>query len=1421
MDIGLLSAYLPMDRRHALAMGRSLSDRADGSVLLADIAGFTPLADSLAVTLGPQRGAEELTRLLNAVYDTLVAEVHRFGGSVVSFVGDALICWFESDRGLRAVSCGLKMQRAMEAYAAVEVLAGGTVSFSMKAGVALGPVRRFVVGDPEVQRLDVLAGMALERVAQAEQLARRGEVVVGPEAALQLEARPNGRAQRLEVAEWREGYGVVEGLWVDVPPAPWPELNAEALTVEQMRAYLLPPVYERLISGHGEYLAELRPAVMLFLGFSGLDYDGEAGPQLDAYVRWVQGVLARYDGYLLQLTIGDKGSFLYAAFGALAAHEDDAVRAVAAALELQRLPPDLDFLSGVRIGVSQGRVRTGAYGSRSRRTYGVIGNEVNIACRLMEAAPAGGVRCSQRIHRAASGRWQFEGLSPVRVKGRAEPLMVYRPLGQRRARGLIAGGMLVGRQAEVEVLARVLAEAAEGQRRVLFLEGEAGIGKSRLVGKLARLADEREVAWLLGAGQSIEQRTPYRAWRDLLSAHLGLDDQMELVDRQRWVEEWVRDTSPSLVERTPLLNDILRLDLPETDLTHSFDPKLRHESLTALVIDLLGAAAAKAPLVLVLEDAHWLDSLSWGLVLSVARALYNRSFLVVVALRPLEELRPPEYSALAGLEGTEMLRLEAMPPDETVVLAAARLGLTPEALPAEVADLVRERAGGNPFFAEELAHALHDSGVLLIKEGICTIAGDPSLDPGQVLDGLRQSMPDTVEGVVLSRIDRLTPEEQLTLKVAAVIGRSFLYRTLSDVHPQQVVEDLLHTYLDSLARRDLTPLEALEPELSYLFKHIITQQVAYDTLLFSQRRELHRSVAGWYEQAYAEALSPYYPLLVHHWHQAEEEERERHYARLAGEQAAAQYANAEAVAYLGRALELTPESARPDRVALLLAREKVHGLLGDREAQSQDLAALHDLAETLPGQQQAEIALRQAFYAEVIADYDQCVTSARTAVELARSSGAVDQEIDGYLRWGVALIRQGKGDEATPQIEQALALARACGLRKREGDSLLDLGLVALDQGRYGQARSVFEQALEIYRSLGDRRNESSAYNNLGNVAYFQSDFRQAVVYLEKSLQLSRQIGNSVNAGLCLNNLGVVAMETADYALGRTYLEQALDLSRAIGERRSQGLALSNLGAVALAQGDYDQARAYREQALRINREIGYRAGEISDLNAMTILFLHLGDRAQAATCIQEALHLSREMGYRRGESDSLDNLARLSQAQGDGAGAVEYSRQAAQIARELGDDTPLANALTSLGHALASLGCLAEAKAAHQEALQLRRQMEFSHLAMDSLAGLARVYLAENDLGQAIDCVDEILAYEGTATLAGVDEPFRVYLACYLVLQSAGDPRAAEILSRAYGLLQARAATIGDEVLRRSFLEHVTAQREIMAAYQAMKSAR
>ncbi len=423
-----LDAYIPIDRRFALTRGETLPDRAEGAVLFADISGFSSTATALEKELGPRQGADELMMHVNQLYTGLVNQVHRYGGSVVNFSGDSITCWFDQrlpvgagpvpiarNSAQRATACALAMQELVGQAGEWELSTRSRLSLSIKVAVVAGSARRFLVGLPRIQAVEVLAGGLLDRSAAAEQVLQPGQVVVGAEVL--------GRfGRQLQVSEWVEGnngehFALITGLAEAVAPAPWPDLPP--IDPGTARKWLLAPVYHRLQRGEEEFLAELRPSVALFLNFSGIDYDADddAGQKLDAFVRWMQRILEQYGGYLLQVTVGDKGSYAMASTSAPVTHEDDALRAVAATQALQMLPPELSFITELRAGISSGTMLIGAYGGDVRRTFSEQGSETNLAARLMEKAAPGEILVSARVAEAARHEYELRDLGALRLKG--------------------------------------------------------------------------------------------------------------------------------------------------------------------------------------------------------------------------------------------------------------------------------------------------------------------------------------------------------------------------------------------------------------------------------------------------------------------------------------------------------------------------------------------------------------------------------------------------------------------------------------------------------------------------------------------------------------------------------------------------------------------------------------------------------------------------------------------------------------------------------------------------------------------------------------------------------------------------------------------------------------------------------------------
>ncbi|HMA37868.1 MAG TPA: tetratricopeptide repeat protein [Chloroflexia bacterium] len=1271
MDI--LSTYIPMDRRQALAAGAVFSPARDGAVLVADISGFTSLTEALARTLGRQRGAEEMTQQLNRVFTALITQVHSYGGSVVGFAGDAITCWFDGDDGRRATACALAMQQAMGPFARVSIPGGSTIGLAMKAAVATGPVRRFVVGDPAVQLLDVLAGATLEALAAAEHLAGPGEVVLTPQAAATL-------AGLAQVGAWHTDprwgtHAVVQSLAAVVAPRPWPALPPERWSAAQVRPWLLPAVYERLTAGYEEFLADLRPAVALFLRFGGIDYDADpqAGTQLDAWIRWVQAVLGRYDGVLIQLTIGDKGSYLYAAFGAPVSHADDVTRAVAAAAELRAPPAALAMITPIQIGISAGRMWAGAYGGAASRTYGVLGDETNLAARLMQAAGPGQVLVSRTARRRTGHQFQWEPQPPLRVKGKAAPLTVFALLDTPAPSALpllepAAALPMVGRAAELDRARQALDQVATGAGAVLGITAEAGMGKSRLVAAIVAAARARDWPVYGGAGQAYGTPPPYQIWRPIWRSLFGLDATAPAADQAAALAVALAALDPAWVPRLPLLGPLVDLALPDTPLTAALDSATRKASLEALLVDCLRAwtgHAGAAPLLLVLEDAHWIDPLAADLLAAVVRAMAGWALGLVLAYRPGSATEQP-LARLRDLPYVQEIPLTEFTPDEARHLIAAKLAaVSGEAASGSEALVtqVLERAGGNPFYIEELLNYLYDRG----------------LDPAGPLALEQLDLPDSLQSLLLGRIDTLAERQQITLKVASAIGRLFRPSWLRGMYPELGDLDTVLADLDVLDEMDLTPLDQPAPEIAYLFKHLLTQEVTYSSLTYAMRAHLHEQFAAFLERSVGPVASPPLEVLAYHYGRSENEDKQREYFHKAADALAAAFANAGACYYYERLLPLLPAA---EQIPVLLALGGVRELIGDWEVAGSHYQAAQALAAA---QEDPALQARAVYRHAVIQRRQGAYPAARQALDAAR---ALCMEADS-APWAVRQL----------------------------GPVLIETAYLHQLQGEYDPARLLYNQTLALGQAHADRPIQASALNGLGSLALAQGEYARARVHYLESRALA---ADKPALAMVLSNLAGATFMQGETAAAEAYIGESLVLRREIGDRAGITAALNNLGVLAHARQDYARARSYWTESLQIRWELGDKAGAVTTLNNLGVLAEDQAEYASARDYYTRALAISRELGNQSGIAWALANLSNAVYRLGDPAGAWPLLDDALARLRALQDTGRLARVLKDAGLLRYEQGDHAEARACWREGLQLLHSQGAHQNAAVCLIGLA-----------------------------------------------------------------------------------------------------
>ncbi len=861
----LIESFTPLPLRLALANGTPIDgERGDGSVALLwlDIVGSTGIADHF-VESGP-KGIEQLAALLRRHFDTLLGAVVAHGGEPMMFAGDALLAGWRCvanephEALLRAAACG----QAVLGAPGPSLPSGA--SLQMHAILALGPCLSVEIS-AGVESLCTATGKGLADLRATALERSPGRLLLSHAARAAL-----GEAVESEPAG-QDAFALVH---IRGAPSPVP-LSIPALRpsdIERLRANVPLPIVNRLDSDDLEWSAELRRVTAVFVALPELEPDApDIVAKLETVISVVSPVVREHDGYLQQLEIADKGIKLLVLFGVPpVAHPDDPARGVRLASDLRAELRTRGYRSS--FGVATGLAFSGLNGNDVFRTWTVLGMPLNLAARLA-GLQSGAISCDEATMRGARGAVDFAPLGRSQVRGIGPVVGVWTP---RRHDHTEESVPMHGREIELAALLNVLhatahpGESGPGRRdgldALVLIEGEPGIGKSRLLAEFSQHASAEGVLVLSGKADRFESGVPYLGWRGVLARLLGLLSGMP-VEAQR--EAALAALGAPLAPRAALLNAILPLDLPESAETQMLLPPQRAASRLTLLLDLLRKTAAEKPILVTIDDVQWLDDASWALVEASAREVPG--LCLVVSMHPSDEETRQQTLAAAG---ALRMRLGELSREEQERLVLTRLRAA--RMSSELSELLRARARGHPFFCLELAQSLRDEGLIEVSDGLCRISSN--------IEAARLSLPDTVHGTVTRRIDRLDPDSQLTLKVASVSGLRFPTSLVVDVHPVVRADParikrhlVVHQHLDLLQTEQVEELEG------YAFRHGILRDVAYSLLLYSQRQQLHRSIVTWYENTCAGDLSRYYALLAHHLESADEPDRAADYLRREAE----------------------------------------------------------------------------------------------------------------------------------------------------------------------------------------------------------------------------------------------------------------------------------------------------------------------------------------------------------------------------------------------------------------------------------------------------------------------------------------------------------------------------------------------------------
>jgi class 3 adenylate cyclase/tetratricopeptide (TPR) repeat protein len=1073
--------------------------------------------------------------------------------------------------------------------------------------------------------------------------------------------------------------------------------------------------------------------------------NGAFGPMIDPVYR--------YEGTVARL----QGDGLLAFFGAPISHEDDPQRAILAGLEIvqaihnfgQEVKGRQGIELEVRVGVNTGLVVVGAVGSDLRMEYTALGDAINLASRMEQAAEPGSVLVAEATYKLTAPLFDYEEIPGVPIKGRPEPLTAYRPLARKAEPGSLRGlaglnSPLVGRKAQLETLWSAMTQLNEGFGQIISIIGEAGLGKSRLITEFSRSAvADRDTApiWLEGQSLSYEVGVPFAAFMGLFKTFFAFQPEDSDAMRYERVENRCESLFPGRGrEIAPFFGALLGLQLAgeaAERVRYIEPPRLRSIifAQTASLLEALmaGSADSKAtprPAILFLDDLHWADPTSLELLQSLLPLTERLPLLVISAFRPRRREPSWEFHEFASREYPQHYQVVTLSPlDEVQSSELVANLLAVEDLPKKTREMILEKSEGNPFFIEEIIRSLLERN-LIVRDGEHWRAT-------QEIE--RIDLPGTLNGVITARLDRLDDSIRHILQTAAVLGREFSPAVLAEIAD---APELVETALSELQRRELVREKTRLPERKYAFKHVLTQEAAYDSILLSSRRDLHRRAAEVLINNRTQAAAE----IARHLLEARQVGRAVPYLVQAGNSAARAYATTEAIRNYQQAIENKDAVDDPDLVrrayeglgsVMLFSNQipealKVYqDLLAIGEAQAHlptRLSALNKLAgvyalrmgdfqkgEALLAQVESlshqngdksaipEAALIRCQVCSAKADFKSVVETMAEVVALGQEMSNQEYVLLGLEHVATSLVYMTRFDEAKIKAAEGLRVAREIGDREQEALLLaMPIAQCYIRDGDFTAAWQALQEGLKIGRKIGSLIPQISAAYLLGEISRWQGEYESALSYGKLSLETAMPMETFLPffLVLALGSLGITYQEISPKFIDKIaeFHLHALHLLESPMGAMGGGTAWSDLSLCALALGDLKAAEECIEKGLNYPNTF-MLLERPRQLAAAALLANAKGDQATAIRRAEEACQEARKTAMQHLYPFTSLVLGQMLVAAGDYKAGLEVLKRAEAEAASLEMRPILWQARQEMARAWEMLGKADQAGAKRDEA--------------------------------------------------------------------------------------------------------------------------
>ncbi len=1264
--------------------------------MFVDLSGFTRLTEKL-MSEGSE-GAEELSRILNHIFQPTVTLVYRQGGFIPYFAGDSFTAIFPILTGAAggggkhasAAGPGNGQGNAFSAHpeGALRVLEAAQATLhrfmqenadgeslmsehniGIKIGISEGEVEWGIVGNS--RKGYYFRGEPIEGCSQAQVRACSLEVV------------SDTRFLKFVPPEYIGSKNLGDGFFkLDLDSIPKTEAGEHQPETDDHKTLLPSPDPEIMTDFlpkevfENPGIGEFRNVVSVFLSFAGVD----THEALDHFASIVLEQSLNFGGYFKEIDFGDKGGVMFCIFGAPVSFENNAERALEYIAAIQDDLQHLQQLTGARyrVGIASGTAFTGVIGSAERCQYAAVGARVNLGARLMMKAKWSEVMADENVQRTRN--FKFSARGDFQYKGFEKAIPTYVLTGRNLSGRTSYTGDYFGRRAELSTLVE-FATPLRTQRfaGVAYVYGEAGIGKSRLSYEFRRqLRESMSVSWCTCQSDQI-LRKPFNPFIYFLKNYFEQSSENDPGRNRELFENNFLELQYELTENRHPEADAVRREIARTQsvlaamvgiqypgsLWEQLDARGRYQNALSAMANLFVAESLLQPLVVELEDAHWYDDMSREFLQQFIRRAQGYPILFLATSR-YEDDGSRSYvfrqNLLDELEvRTVEVDLNFLSPEDLKAFAETRLG---GALHPDLLELIQRMTQGNPFYVEQMADYFTEANLLKTKNGVLQLHNEEDFQ-----------IADSVKTIMMARIDRLSGLVKETVKAAAVIGREFELPVLSAVMARQ--EDFIRKNgdLEVVLKEQIQTAEKWQiwhamNELRYIFRHSLLREAAYDMQLRTRLRELHHLIAEAIEQLYPNSEERFVDLAFH-YEQAEDEQQTNKFLEKAARWSQRNFLNRQALNFYQKLIHNLEGSSRKNKkiIKFLLRKGAVNELVGQWEEAEQDYRSALDRAKNLndwyligrSNRRLGQLLMLRGNYADAKKHLDVAVT----CFELANDQVGTAKT---YGNLGTFFFRQGSYDAAKSWFAKAIEINRSVQRDPENAAIVANLGLIFMNQGHYDEGIRWLEEQLDIAERAGDKQGLTTLYTNLGIIYLEKGALDSALLCLEKGLALSEELGNKLFMTICIGSIGSVWEKKGDYAKAMQNFERDLVLCKELGDKQGTAIACGLIGDLLSVIGDFDRAIEFLEQNLALSRELNYKKGIAKALNTLGDTWFYKGDQKKSVAYYNEAIEYARDMGNKLVLGYSLVEKGIVHVQAGELATARQLLEEGRDIALALGN---------------------------------------------------------------------------------------------------------------------------------------------------------